>query len=312
MSAEKGADLIAQAEKKLKSSSFFGLFTGANKTEEAMELYSKAAAQFKICKQWDDAGDAYIKVAELAEKSKEEHEALMNYVNAAKAYKNGDTKEAVKTFRMAAEMHMEANQFQRAAKLYLSIGELEEKHMNVKKAIKAYNDAADCFCSENSVSSENQALLKVADLCAGEEDYTRAIQIYEKISASSLENTLLKYSVKDYMFKSLLCQYVMSAKADKIADVIDKIDQYKDQHPAFDGDRGCKLIEDCCTAFENNDVEAFTDHVFNYDKIYKLNNWTATILLQIKQILKSGPATSNTGALDGGDLDELDDGGDLA
>lgn len=302
MTAEdKGNDLVAQAEKKLKSFSFFG----GNKMETAMELYDKAAAQFKIAKQWDDAGDAYIKVAELAEKTKQDHEALTAYGNAAKAYKNGNTKEAIKTFRIAAEMHMEANQFQRAAKLYNEIGALEEKNMNIKGSIKAYTDAADCFSSEGAGSSESAALIKVAELCSGQEDFARAIQIYEKVSATALENTLLKYSVKDYFFKSLLCQMVVCARDDDMKVLEDKIEQYKDMHPAFDGDRTCKLIEQCSKAFEDNDIEAFTDHVYKYDRIAKLNNATASLLLMVKQELKSGPSQAGPrGDGDNSDVEE--------
>jgi len=48
------------------------------------------------------------------------------------------------------------------------------------------------------------------------------------------------------------------------------------------------LIEACAKAFDDDDVDAFTDHVFAYDKIYKLDNWTASLLLIVKKILKDG------------------------
>lgn len=60
-----------------------------------------------MAQQWDDAGDAYIKMAECAEKINNQLEAVNAYTNAAKAYKNGNTKESIKTFRIAAEMRME-------------------------------------------------------------------------------------------------------------------------------------------------------------------------------------------------------------
>lgn len=36
--------------------------------------------------------------------------------------------------------------------------------------------------------------------------YERAIGIYEAVAASSLDNNLLKWSVKEYLQRSLLCQ----------------------------------------------------------------------------------------------------------
>lgn len=295
----KGNDLMQQAEKRLRSFSFFG---AAGKTEAAMELYDKAAAQFKMAQQWDDAGDAYIKMAECAEKINNQLEAVNAYTNAAKAYKNGNIKESIKTFRIAAEMRMESNQFQQAAKLYQEIGAIEEKNMNMKGAIKAYSDAADCFKSEGSGPSEGQALLKVADLSASEEDYARAISIYEKVANNALESTLLKYSVKDYLFKASLCQLVLCAKSQDMKVLEDKLDGYKCLHPAFDGDRSCKLIEQCAKAFEDDDVDAYTDVVFAYDKLYKLDNWTASLLLIVKKILKDGGVAEGGGASEETDL----------
>jgi alpha-soluble NSF attachment protein len=281
----KGAEFMAQADAKLKQK---WVISNAAKYEAAMELYDKAAAQFKISKQWDDAGEAYVKMAECAEKLGNETEAVAAYTSAGKAYKNGNTKEAIKYFRIAAEMRMAANAFQQAAKLHQEIAGVEEKNLNLKGAIKSYNDAADCFHAEGSVPSENQALLKVAELSATEEDYQRAIMLYEKVAAAALESTLLKYSAKDYFFRAGLCQFVVCAKSDDMKVLEEKLDKYKDQHPAFDGDRSCKLLENCMKAFDDNDVDAFTEHVYTYDKIYKLDNLITSLLLTIKKILRDG------------------------
>jgi len=273
------------ADKKLKQWAPFG---AQAKTEAAMELFDKAAAQFKMMKQWDEAGDAYIKMAECAEKIGNEAEAVAAYANAGKAFKNGNTKEAIKAFRIAADMRMTSNAFQQAGKIHIEIASIEEKNLNIKGAIKAFSDAADCFQAEGSVPSENQALLKVAELSAAEEDYDRAIMVYEKVATAALESTLLKYSAKDYFFKASLCQLVLCAKHGDMKVLEDKLERYKDQHPAFDGDRSCKLIESCMKAFEDDDVDAFTDHVYSYDKIYKLDHWTSALLLIVKKIIKNG------------------------
>jgi alpha-soluble NSF attachment protein len=248
-----------------------------------------------MTKQWDEAGEAYIKMGECAEKVANQGEAVSAYTNAGKCFKNGNQKEAIKWLRIAAQMRMEGNNFQQAAKLHQEIAAIEEKNLNIKGAIKSYTDAADCFQSEGSVPSENQALLKVAELSAGEEDYARAIMLYEKVAAAALESTLLKYSCKDYFFKAALCQLVLCAKSGDMKVLEDKLEKYKDQHPAFDGDRSCKLIEACAKAFEDDDVDAFTDQVFSYDKIYKLDNWTASLLLTVKKILKGGGVADKPG-----------------
>jgi hypothetical protein len=67
-----------------------------------------------------------------------------------------------------------------------------------------------------------------------------------------------------------------------------KLERYKDQHPAFDGERSCKLVEACMKAFDDDDDEAFSGHVATFDRGTKLDNWTVTLLLIVKNIIRDG------------------------
>lgn len=51
----------------------------------------------------------------------------------------------------------------------------------------------------------NKHYLKVADLAALESDYYKAIEHYERIGRSSINNNLMKWSVKDYFLKAGIC-----------------------------------------------------------------------------------------------------------
>ena len=51
----------------------------------------------------------------------------------------------------------------------------------------------------------NKLYLKVADLAALEGDYYKAIQQYEKVARSSINNNLMKWSVKEYLLKAGIC-----------------------------------------------------------------------------------------------------------
>jgi len=189
--------------------------------------------------------------------------------------------------------------------------------MNTKEAIKAWNEAATCFESEDSKASANQCLLKVAELCAEEEDYKRAIQIYEKVAAASMDSNLARWSVKDYLYKATLCHFVMGAKAGDVKAVEEALNKYKETFPAFDGSRECKLMEQCLEAYNADSVDAFTEHVYNFDRIYKLDPWTGKILLTIKTILNDGvaPPPAAGGGGGGGDSSSpnpVDDGPDFS
>jgi len=281
VSDSKAKDMVLKAEKKAKA---FALFSNSSK-EEAVELFDKAAAQYKINKEWDEAGKAYIRAAEISEVLKNDLESCNFYNSAGKAFKNGTIKEAIRCFKLCVTLHMDNNRFSTAAKIFQQIAELEEKSENIPGAIQAYEKAAECFFSEDSQSSGNQMLLKIAHFAAEREDYKKAIEIFEKVSAASLDNKLLSYSVKDYLFKSSLIQLVMGAKNGDSSNVIIALDKYKDLHPAYDGSRECKFIENVTTAYQQDDLKKFVDIVFNYDKIYKLDTWTSGLLLAVKNTM---------------------------
>jgi len=281
MGDSKAKEMVVKAEKKVKA---FSLFSNSSK-EEAVELFDKAAAQYKINKEWDEAGKAYVRAAEVSELIKNELEACNFYNSAGKAFKNGSIKEAIKCFKLCVTMHMDNNRFSTAAKIFQSIAELEEKSENIPGAIQAYEKAAECFFSEDSQSSGNQMLLKIAHFAADREDYKKAIEIFEKVSAASLDNKLLSYSVKDYLFKASLIQLVMGAKNGDSSNVTIAIEKYKDLHPAYVDSRECKFIENVTTAYQQDDLKKFVDVVFGYDKIYKLDNWTSGLLLAVKNTM---------------------------
>merc|ERR1719203_2779028 len=104
-------------------------------------------------------------------------------------------------------------------------------------------------------------LLKVADLYAHDHDFPAAIAIYEKIVTASLDSPLMRHSARDHLFKASLCQLVIGAKKDNMEAVSDKIDSYKDMHPSFENSKECKLIMACIEAFEDNNVDLFTEKV---------------------------------------------------
>jgi alpha-soluble NSF attachment protein len=80
--------LLEKADKKATSSTgWFG--SASTKWEEAGDLFQQAANQFKIDRQFREAGDAFAREAECREKGKELSDAANSWWNAAKAYKQG-------------------------------------------------------------------------------------------------------------------------------------------------------------------------------------------------------------------------------
>lgn len=54
-------------------------------------------------------------------------------------------------------------------------------------------------------SQANGCLLKVAQFAGTLEEYDRAVDLFERVAAKSLENNLTKWSVREYLFKAMIC-----------------------------------------------------------------------------------------------------------
>lgn len=284
---QKAMQLMAEAEKKLSSSKgFFGsLFGGSSKVEEAVECYQRAANMFKMAKKWGAAGNAFCEAASLHAKAGSKYDAAVNYVDAAHCFKKSDPNEAVSCFLKAIEIYTDMGRFTMAAKHHQSIAELyETEAVDLDRAVQHYEQAADYFKGEESNSSANKCLLKVAQYAAQLENYDKAIQIYEQVASSSLESSLLKYSCKEYFFRAALCHLCVD-----VLNAQHALERYQELCPAFQDSRECKLLNVLIDHMEEQNVDGFTEAVKDYDSISRLDQWYTTILLRIKKQVNDNP-----------------------
>ncbi|KAM5236990.1 alpha-soluble NSF attachment protein isoform 2-T2 [Ctenodactylus gundi] len=237
--------LLAEAERKVKNSqSFFsGLFGGSSKIEEACEIYARAANMFKMAKNWSEAINCLVR---------------------------------------AIEIYTDMGRFTIAAKHHISIAEIYETELvDIEKAIAHYEQSADYYKSEESNSSANKCLLKVAGYAAQLEQYQKAIDIYEQVGTNAMDSPLLKYSAKDYFFKAALCHFCIDMLNAKLA-----VQKYEELFPAFSDSRECKLVKKLLEAHEEQNVDSYTESVKEYDSISRLDQWLTTMLLRIKKTIQ--------------------------
>ncbi|XP_033115976.1 alpha-soluble NSF attachment protein-like isoform X2 [Anneissia japonica] len=279
---QKGKELMAEAEKKVRSSqTFFGsLFGGSTtKLEEASEIYQRAANSFKMAKAWSAAGKAFKKSASLEKKMKNKPRAGYRLAEAGSCYKKVDGEEAVRCLQQAIEIFTDMGRFTIAAKHLITVAEIYEGNsIDLEKAIEYYERAADYYKGEDSTSSANKCLLKVAQYSAQLENYGKSVEIYEEVAEVAVKTPLLKYSAKDYFFKAALCQMCIDTLNAKLA-----VQKYEEMFAAFADSREYKLLNKLLAALEEEDVDGYTDAVKEYDSISRLDQWLTTILLRIKK-----------------------------
>uniref|UniRef100_A0A3B4ANW6 Uncharacterized protein n=1 Tax=Periophthalmus magnuspinnatus TaxID=409849 RepID=A0A3B4ANW6_9GOBI len=247
--------LMAEAEKKVKSSqSFFGsLFGGSSKLEEACDIYVRAANMYKMAKNWCAAGNAFSQAARLHLQMQSKHDAATNYIDAGNAFKKADP-QGNKLFKQSNR------------NLYrYELVDIDKQQI----ITKVKNPQA------------NKCLLKVATYAAQLEQYQKAIEIYEQIGTYAMDSTLLKYSAKDHFFKAALCHFCVDMLNAKLA-----VQKYEEMFPAFSDSRECKLLKKLLDAYEEQNMDAYTDSVKEFDTISRLDQWLTTMLLRIKKTIQ--------------------------
>uniref|UniRef100_A0A8D3DLV9 NSF attachment protein alpha n=1 Tax=Scophthalmus maximus TaxID=52904 RepID=A0A8D3DLV9_SCOMX len=268
--------LMAEAEKKLKSSqSFFGaLFGSSSKLEEACDMYVRAANMFKMAKNWCAAGNAFSHAARLHLQMQSKHDAATNFIDAGNAFKKADPQGNHYSSLSLGEIY--------DTKHHITIAEIYETELvDIDKAIAHYEQAADYYKGEESTSSANKCLLKVATYAAQLEQYPKAIEIYEQVGTHAMDSTLLKYSAKDHFFKAALCHFCVDMLNAKLA-----VQKYEEMFPAFSDSRECKLMKKLLDAYEEQNMDAYTDSVKEYDTVSRLDQWLTTMLLRIKKTVQ--------------------------
>ncbi|KAK4186590.1 putative vesicular-fusion protein sec17 [Podospora australis] len=275
--------LEEKAKKSLQSASGgFSFFGGGkeDKLQTAADLFVQAGNAYKLAKQNRQAGAAFEQAAKIhRDKLNEPDDAANLMVDAFKVYRKDSPEDAARCIQAAIDRYTSKGNFRRAASHKENQGELYEVELgDRKKAMEAYEEAAGWYEGDGANAIANKLWLKVADIAALEGDYYKAIEQFEKVGFASLENHLMKYSVKEYFFKAGIC---ILATGDMVS-ARRNLDRYREKDPSFAGQREFQLLSDLTESFEGGDSQAFTDKLYAFDQMGKLDKWKTELFLRIK------------------------------
>jgi alpha-soluble NSF attachment protein len=281
--------LLRQAETSLqKASGGFSFFGGKQeKYEAAAEQFIAAANAFRMQKMGKEAGEAFEKAASVQRQHLNEPDDEANTLtDAFKAYRKDDPEAAARCLDKAIAHYCSKGNFRRAATHKQNLGELYEVELGDNmRAAAAYEEAAGWYESDNAEALANKLWLKTADLIALEgKDYYKAIELYEKVARASIANNLMRWSVKEYLLKAGICQL---CTGDQVG-VNTALEKYRELDPSFQQQREYALLVDLAAAVQDGDQEMFSDKLFQYDQLSKLDKWKTTLLLRIKGTIEEG------------------------
>lgn len=281
--------MMAKADKKASSSGGMSSWFSGGVTpryEEAAELYTGAANQYRLAKRNRDAGAAFEKAAAMQLKTDEADDAANTYVEASKCYKKEDPTKCIQMLELAIDRFTKRGNFRRGASYRQQVAEIYELElMDAPRAMEAYDSAAEWLASDNAESQANKLYLKVGEIAGLEGDYPRACGRFEQVASTSVQNGLTKWSVKEYYLKAGICHL---CKNDMVA-VKRAIENYATEDMTFASTKEFQLLNDLVEAVENGDPEEFTNHIYVYDQVMKLDKWKTTMLLRMKNQMSEEP-----------------------
>jgi alpha-soluble NSF attachment protein len=253
-----------------------------------IELYIQAAKQYKKSKDKESMANAYIKAAEIAKNNvKDINSAIHLYIKSVKQYKYIDPYLADDIYNMTIiPLLIETSNFRTIAKCYKDLAELWEKEEDTSKSYKYLIKAKDVYDTEGYYMSSLLCMIKCADILCNQSKYEKAIKQLEYIVQYSIQHNVNKHICKDYLGKSLICQLCVSSLDNDINIVENSMDKYCEILPSFEHHPIYEFVKNIVIAYKNNDVDKYVKLCMNYDKQYKLDNWTASSLLLVKNMLE--------------------------
>lgn len=290
----KGDTFMDEANVLIKKSSSSWFASGKErKLEEAADALGQSANAYKVGGFNQEAGNAYMKSAELFRDSlSQSNEASKAFQNAGNCYKKSNAVDALNAFQEAISILTDAGRITQAAKLSKECAELyendeiltenEDGKGNVVMAIESYEQAAELFGMEAAKSQSSSCMVKIAELCSvalDPPDFIRAAQIYDELGRKCLQSALLKFNAKGYFLQAILCHL---AVGDPIG-ANQAISRFTGQDYTFSDSREGKFGVNLVESVDNNDPDQFSTLCMEYDRISKLDPWKTSMLVKVKR-----------------------------
>lgn len=279
MSAE---SLYSKAEGKLRgwfSKDYFG----------AMELFSEAAARFKIDKNYRRAGEAYERSAKCALKSDDKIAASRMYASAVGAYKKIDIGKAAEALETAVNMHIENNSLSSAARLEKEFADALCEHGNSMDAISHYEKALQYFNAEDMKVQARSCTVAIAKIYGENDMFEKALSHYELLGSLSAEGPL-QFEAKEFYMRAMLCRFALvknDNRYEKGTEATEALKTYTGLCRHLKNTREEEFLQKCAEAVEECDVDKFEAAVSLLADLRMLDDWKTHVLLVVKRNMES-------------------------
>ncbi|KAF2762313.1 TPR-like protein [Pseudovirgaria hyperparasitica] len=282
--------LIKEAEALAKPVAWYNLSSKMKGSQEdnydmAGQKYREAANAYRLQHQYKEAGDTFLFLATFYETKMRdmENEAANMRVEAFNTWRKTHPELAAGALRQVID-HFKKTNLRRASKFSEDLAKLYEIELgDNERALAEYETAAMGYQNDNADALANKNFLKAADLSALAGDYYKAIGYYVEVAKQSISNNLMRYSVKEYLFKAGICHLATN-------DTLGATNAFT-EYAALDNNfaiaREHKLLVDLAEAANEGNDEAFSEALYLFDQMSKLDDWKTAILRRIKENIQN-------------------------
>jgi len=264
--------LISDAEKKFKGN----LFGCGKNYDEAAELYIQAGNQCLI-QQDDRVTQLYQKAAECYVADNNIYRAIDIYFKMI-PYMNDKIPIVDKIVTLAVSQ----GYWNSAAKATEMLASLYKEQFNNHQAIEAYQKAIQYHTYDNKKYSIRSCSQQLGLLYLESGNYEKCIHIYEELATDALSEKLSRYVHPGYVIIIVICHLANS-------DVIGAeryLEQAQTDNPGLNNTYEGRFIQNIVDSVKSYDVTKFTQTVYDYDCLKKLDNILCKVLLKIRSFIE--------------------------
>lgn len=274
--------MFSEADKKTKKT-FFKDFDGAQ------DLFTKAAARYKLDKDFMRAGDAYSRAGDCAVRLNDKPTAGMCFADAANAYKKVDPAKAKSMLDMAVRFKIENNRLGEAARLMLEFAASLEEQGSAMEAIPHYEQAMRYFDAEDQKAQSQKCMLAMAKIYGENDKFDKSLMYYERVANNMLGGPL-KFQAQDYFLRAMLCRFAMVTNDNRFEgseECRDALQRYLSSDIYMKNTRESEFLQIILDAVTDNDIDKFEQGVSLLQDIRKLDDWKTHVLLVVKHNMES-------------------------
>ncbi|CAN0026240.1 unnamed protein product, partial [Heterosigma akashiwo] len=246
--------------------------------EGTCELYSIAADYFKISGKLVDSGNCLVQCAKLQGKLGNRPETAAYYAEAARLYRSFDPEESLKFYRHAIAEFLELQNFRVGARLQEEAAAALARDRAWGAAADGWRHAALLWAECRDPAGARGALLEAARLYAKAEDWAQAGACWREAGHRDLRDNRLKFQAPALFLDAclaLLADQDLGALAEQVAEMV-RADA------AFQRSKEHLFVRNLVRCVVDRDLDAFADHVYNFDNVFKLGVTQIRMLAEVR------------------------------